>query len=117
VAAGLTAAGNAIERLMYGWSISHCLQAAVAEQPSAGLGTVLREDAIRALATTAGFGSAQIVDADAGSSGCAASTADDAPTADVVNAGPRSVDLHGAVRQQPDVGRGSGCRLPRSTRH
>jgi precorrin-6B methylase 2 len=66
VASRFTAPGDVAERLMYGWSITHCLPAALAEQPSAGLGTVLREDAVRRLAGAAGFGSTEVVDVDAG---------------------------------------------------
>jgi 2-polyprenyl-3-methyl-5-hydroxy-6-metoxy-1,4-benzoquinol methylase len=40
VASAFTAPGDLTERIMYGWS-SHCLPAALAEQPSAGLGTAL----------------------------------------------------------------------------
>jgi 2-polyprenyl-3-methyl-5-hydroxy-6-metoxy-1,4-benzoquinol methylase len=66
VAPRFTAPGDLTERLMYGWSITHCLPAALAEQPSAGLGTVLRPDTVRELATSAGFGSVRVVDVDAG---------------------------------------------------
>jgi SAM-dependent methyltransferase len=66
VAPRFTAPGDLVERLMYGWSISHCLPAALAEQPSAGLGTALRESTVRELAGAAGFGSTQVVDVDAG---------------------------------------------------
>jgi SAM-dependent methyltransferase len=66
VAPRFTAPGDIVERLMYGWSITHCLPAALAEQPSAALGTVLREDDVRRLAGAAGFGSARVVDVDAG---------------------------------------------------
>jgi hypothetical protein len=52
--------------MMYGWSVSHCLPAAMVEQPSAALGTVLRADTLRALAAEAGFGSVETVDVDAG---------------------------------------------------
>jgi hypothetical protein len=38
----------------------------MAEQPSAGLGTVLRADTVRELATAAGFGSVEVLDVDAG---------------------------------------------------
>ena len=44
-----------LERLMYGWSIVHCLPVAMAEQPSAAIGTVIRADTVQALATGAGF--------------------------------------------------------------
>ncbi|WP_051796545.1 class I SAM-dependent methyltransferase [Kibdelosporangium aridum] len=55
VAESFTAPGDQVERLMYGWSVTHCLPAALAEQPSAGLGTVLRPATVRELASKAGF--------------------------------------------------------------
>jgi 2-polyprenyl-3-methyl-5-hydroxy-6-metoxy-1,4-benzoquinol methylase len=66
VADDFTAPGDDLERMMYGWSISHCLPAAMAEQPSAAIGTVIRPDTVRALASDAGFTSTEIVDVDAG---------------------------------------------------
>ena len=66
VAAGFVAPGPELERMMYGWSISHCLPAAMAEQPSAAIGTVIREDMVRTLADDAGFTSTAVVDVDAG---------------------------------------------------
>jgi 2-polyprenyl-3-methyl-5-hydroxy-6-metoxy-1,4-benzoquinol methylase len=66
VAAHFVAPGSDLERMMYGWSISHCLPASMAEQPSAAIGTVIREDTVRALADEAGFTSTEIVDVDAG---------------------------------------------------
>lgn len=55
-----------LERLMYGWSIVHCLPVSLAEQPSAGIGTVIRPDIVRALATEAGFGGAEVLPVDGG---------------------------------------------------
>ncbi|WP_306212104.1 class I SAM-dependent methyltransferase [Actinoplanes sp. RD1] len=55
VADRFRAPAGEIERLMYGWSVTHCLPAALAEQPSAALGTVLRAPAVRALAEEAGL--------------------------------------------------------------
>src|SRR3546814_20391601 len=52
--------------MMYGWSVVHCLPAAMAEQPSAALGTVLRESTVARLAAEAGFSSCEVVDVDAG---------------------------------------------------
>jgi hypothetical protein len=66
VAADFTAPGDLTERFMYGWSISHCLPAAMAEQPSAALGTALRPGTVRALARAAGFGTSDAVHVDAG---------------------------------------------------
>lgn len=60
------APGDEIERLMYGWSVVHCLPVSLAEQPSAAIGTVIREDTVRALATAAGFGRVDVVPVDAG---------------------------------------------------
>jgi 2-polyprenyl-3-methyl-5-hydroxy-6-metoxy-1,4-benzoquinol methylase len=66
VAPRFTAPGDPAERMMFGWSISACLPASLAERPSAALGTVLREDTVRELATAAGFGSVAVVPVDAG---------------------------------------------------
>jgi 2-polyprenyl-3-methyl-5-hydroxy-6-metoxy-1,4-benzoquinol methylase len=49
------APGDEVERMMYGWSVTHCLPTQMVEQPSAALGTVLRADTVRELAATAGF--------------------------------------------------------------
>jgi 2-polyprenyl-3-methyl-5-hydroxy-6-metoxy-1,4-benzoquinol methylase len=43
------------ERLMYGFSVLHCLPVGMAEQPSAGTGTVMRPATLRHYATEAGF--------------------------------------------------------------
>ncbi len=66
VAASFTAPGDDLERMMYGWSITHCLPAAMAEQPSAAIGTVIREDTVRTLAQQAGFGHVDVLDVDGG---------------------------------------------------
>lgn len=55
VADTFTAPGDEVERMMYGWSILHCLPVGLAEQPSAGTGTVLRADTLRRYATDAGL--------------------------------------------------------------
>lgn len=61
VAESFTAPGDELERLMYGWSITLCLPTALAEQPSAGTGTVLRPAALRRLAAEAGFASTDVL--------------------------------------------------------
>jgi 2-polyprenyl-3-methyl-5-hydroxy-6-metoxy-1,4-benzoquinol methylase len=61
VAESFTAPGDQVERIMYGWSVVHCLPVALAEQPSAALGTVLREDTLRQLAEEAGFASVEVL--------------------------------------------------------
>lgn len=66
VAPAFTAPGDGIERLMYGFSITHCLPASMADQPSAAIGTVIREDTVRALAAEAGFDAVEVLPVDGG---------------------------------------------------
>ncbi len=66
VAPAFTAPGDELERMMYGWSITHCLPAAMAEKPSAAIGTVIREDTVRDLARQAGFGRVDVLPLDGG---------------------------------------------------
>jgi hypothetical protein len=56
-----TAPSDEIERLMYGYSIMHCLPVGMAEQPSAGTGTVMRPATLRRYATEAGFSGVEIL--------------------------------------------------------
>jgi 2-polyprenyl-3-methyl-5-hydroxy-6-metoxy-1,4-benzoquinol methylase len=53
--------GDEVERMMYGWSVTHCLPTQMVEQPSAALGTVLRTDTVRDLASTAGFANVDVL--------------------------------------------------------
>ncbi len=55
VADAFVAPGDEVERIMYGWSVTHCLPASRAEAPSAALGTALRCGTVRSLAAEAGF--------------------------------------------------------------
>jgi 2-polyprenyl-3-methyl-5-hydroxy-6-metoxy-1,4-benzoquinol methylase len=55
------APSDEIERLMYGFSIVHCLPVGMAEQPSAGTGTVMRPATLRRYATEAGFSGVEIL--------------------------------------------------------
>jgi 2-polyprenyl-3-methyl-5-hydroxy-6-metoxy-1,4-benzoquinol methylase len=55
VAERFIAPGDEVERMMYGWSVTHCLPTQLVEQPSAALGTVMRSDTVRELATAAGY--------------------------------------------------------------
>jgi 2-polyprenyl-3-methyl-5-hydroxy-6-metoxy-1,4-benzoquinol methylase len=66
VAASFVAPGDDLERMMYGWSITHCLPASMAEQPSAAIGTAIREQTVRDLAEQAGFGRVDVLDVDGG---------------------------------------------------
>jgi SAM-dependent methyltransferase len=56
VADTFTAPGDPIERMMYGWSVTHCLPSQLAEHPSAALGTVMRAGTVEQLAAAAGYG-------------------------------------------------------------
>jgi 2-polyprenyl-3-methyl-5-hydroxy-6-metoxy-1,4-benzoquinol methylase len=66
VAPTFTAPGDETERMMYGWSVTHCLPACRVHDHSLALGTVLRSATVAELAAAAGFGSCEIVDVDAG---------------------------------------------------
>jgi 2-polyprenyl-3-methyl-5-hydroxy-6-metoxy-1,4-benzoquinol methylase len=66
VAPAFTAPGDGLERMMYGWSITHCLPTQMVEQPSAAIGTVLRADTVRDLASAAGFRDTRVLDVDGG---------------------------------------------------
>jgi 2-polyprenyl-3-methyl-5-hydroxy-6-metoxy-1,4-benzoquinol methylase len=55
VAETFTSPGDEIERMMYGWSVVHCLPVAMAEQPSEATGTALRPATVRSMAERAGF--------------------------------------------------------------
>ncbi len=66
VADTFTAPGDDAERLMYGFSVTHCLPATMAEQPSAATGTVIRADEVRRLGHAAGFAGVTELDADGG---------------------------------------------------
>ncbi len=53
-----------VERFMYGWSILHCLPVGMAEQPSAGTGTVMRPSVLAGYAREAGFSSVEVLPID-----------------------------------------------------
>jgi 2-polyprenyl-3-methyl-5-hydroxy-6-metoxy-1,4-benzoquinol methylase len=64
VAEAFAAPGDDVERLMYGFSILHCLPVGRDEQSSAATGTVMRPDALRAMAHEAGFAEVEILPID-----------------------------------------------------
>lgn len=66
VADAFTAPGDDLERMMYGWSVLHCLPASMAEAPSAALGTAIRRSTVEQLAAAAGFAACTVVDVDGG---------------------------------------------------
>ncbi len=61
VAEHFTAPGDAVERIMYGWSIGMCLPNGLAESPSAGTGTVMRPATLEGYAKDAGFARVEIL--------------------------------------------------------
>ncbi|MGQ0844073.1 MAG: class I SAM-dependent methyltransferase [Sporichthyaceae bacterium] len=61
VADVFTAPGDAVERVMYGWSVSHCLPASRADSPSEALGTALRASTVQDLADRAGFAACEVL--------------------------------------------------------
>ena len=61
VADAFTAPGDATERLMYGWSILHCLPATLAEDPVEATGTVLRAPTLARWAAEAGFAGFEVL--------------------------------------------------------
>jgi 2-polyprenyl-3-methyl-5-hydroxy-6-metoxy-1,4-benzoquinol methylase len=66
VADRFQAPGDDVERLMYGWSVVHCLPAAMHDQPSAAIGTVIRPNVVRQIAAQAGFSRTEVLPVDAG---------------------------------------------------
>jgi SAM-dependent methyltransferase len=55
VADRFTAPGDELERFNYGWSVLHCLTVGMLDEDSAGTGTAIRADTVRAYAAAAGF--------------------------------------------------------------
>jgi 2-polyprenyl-3-methyl-5-hydroxy-6-metoxy-1,4-benzoquinol methylase len=64
VGESFTPAADLVERLMYGFSVLHCLPVGMAEQPSAGTGTVMRPETLRTYAREAGFRDLEILPID-----------------------------------------------------
>jgi hypothetical protein len=64
VADAFTAPGDEVERMMYGWSVTHCLPTQLAKQPSAALGTVMRAGTVRELAAAAGYARVDVLPVD-----------------------------------------------------
>jgi SAM-dependent methyltransferase len=64
VGEAFAAPADEVERFQYATSLLHCLPACLAERPSAGTGTVLRVDAVRELASAAGFARVDVIPVD-----------------------------------------------------
>ncbi len=61
VAEEFTVPGDEVERVMYGFSLFHCLAVGREEQPSAATGTVMRPDTLRRYAEEAGFAKFEVL--------------------------------------------------------
>jgi SAM-dependent methyltransferase len=61
VAERFTAPGDEIERLNHGFSVLHCLAVGLLDDDSAGTGTVMRPDTVRAYAAEAGFDRVEVL--------------------------------------------------------
>lgn len=59
-----TPSGNDVEWMMYGWSVLHCLPVGMADHPSVGTGTVMREKTLRQFALEAGFSDIEVLPID-----------------------------------------------------
>jgi 2-polyprenyl-3-methyl-5-hydroxy-6-metoxy-1,4-benzoquinol methylase len=55
------APGDDIDRLMYGWSVLFCLPTGMADEPSVGTGTVMRQRTLRRYADEAGFRGVEVL--------------------------------------------------------
>jgi 2-polyprenyl-3-methyl-5-hydroxy-6-metoxy-1,4-benzoquinol methylase len=55
------APGDPVERMMYGWSVVHCLPVAMVEQPSEAIGTAIRPAIVQRCARDAGFGRCEVL--------------------------------------------------------
>jgi hypothetical protein len=64
VADTFAAPGDPVERMMYGWSVTHCLPSQFAEQDSAALGTVMRAGTLHELAASAGYSRVEVLPVD-----------------------------------------------------
>jgi SAM-dependent methyltransferase len=64
VAERFTAPGDEMERFNYGWSVLHCLAVGLLDDDSAGTGTAIRPDTVRAYANQAGFGHVEVLPID-----------------------------------------------------
>jgi 2-polyprenyl-3-methyl-5-hydroxy-6-metoxy-1,4-benzoquinol methylase len=66
VAERFHAPGDDLERLMYGWSIVHCLPVAMTEASSEAIGTAIRPSTVRTCAANAGFTRVDVLPVDGG---------------------------------------------------
>jgi SAM-dependent methyltransferase len=64
VADAFTAPADVVERMMYGFSVLHCLAVGREDEHSAATGTVMRQDVMRDYAGRAGFASVEVLPID-----------------------------------------------------
>lgn len=64
VADVFTAPGDEVERMMFGWSVVHCLPAAVADGGPGAVGTALRAESLHRMAAEAGFSASDVLPID-----------------------------------------------------
>jgi hypothetical protein len=61
VADRFIAPGDELERFNYGWCVLHCLTVGMLDEDSAGTGTTIRADTVRAYAADAGFRQTEVL--------------------------------------------------------
>lgn len=61
VAERFEAPGDEIERMMYGWSVTHCLPVAMAQTPSAAIGTAIRPETVMRCSRDAGYQNCEVL--------------------------------------------------------
>jgi 2-polyprenyl-3-methyl-5-hydroxy-6-metoxy-1,4-benzoquinol methylase len=61
VADSFVAPGDEVERMMFGWSVVHCLPSAVAEGGHDAVGTALRASTVHRFASEAGFTASEVL--------------------------------------------------------
>ena len=64
VADSFAAPGDEIERMMYGWSVLHCLPSQMVADDSVATGTVMRTAALESHGRAAGLGNVEVLDID-----------------------------------------------------
>ena len=60
----LEAPGDDTDRLMYGWSVLFCLPTGLADEPSVGTGTVMRQRTLWRYAEEAGYRGVEVLPID-----------------------------------------------------
>ena len=58
------APGDTVERMMYGWSVVHCLPVSMVEQLSEAIGTAIRPEIVQRCARDAGFARCEVLTID-----------------------------------------------------